>query len=149
MALSNPMSAMLPAYRDVMLQRRDILVQQEVSSYLLRHAEFDIAEGDYMRNTMLARLKAHVYGMPKEYEKVIVERFRYPTWKDHLMAELPEGSFRRRFLERFWFKPSASQLTHEIHLKAEAMFPECEMEFPDQLGRVVFGVYDATDTILS
>lgn len=78
------------------------------------------------------------------YEETVwfTEQPVYRTWKQHLVASLPVGSFRRRFLERFWEidEPNGTRIVHEVTQTRRALFPGNRTEYPKDLGRVQYVV---------
>lgn len=100
---------------------------------------------DHMTQRLLVQLRASVLE-DRTYHDEKVLRFTeqpvYRTWRQHLVASLPVGSFRRRFLERFWEidEPNGTRIVHEVTLIKRALFPGDTMQYPDHLGQVQYVV---------
>lgn len=100
---------------------------------------------DEMTQNLVLSLRASVLE-DRTYHDEKVLRFAeqpvYRTWRQHLVASLPVGSFRRRILERFWEidEPNGTKIVHEVTLIKRALFPGSRMEYPDHLGQVQYVV---------
>lgn len=100
---------------------------------------------DEMAHNLVLQLRASVLE-DRTYHDEKTLRFTeqpvYRTWRQHLVASLPVGSFRRRFLERFWEidEPNGTRIVHEVTLIKRALFPGNRMEYPKELGQIQYVV---------
>jgi hypothetical protein len=100
---------------------------------------------DRMTQRMLITMQAQVLEDRRHHVEGtmrFVEQPVYRTWRQHLVASLPEGSFRRRFLERLWEidEPNGTRIVHEVTHVRRALFPGNRMEYPPELGPVQYVV---------
>ena len=133
------------AFRRLVLHKIKLRSHQAISPYVLRNADAQMIM-DHVARQMVAQLDSHVLAESKTQTHTIVEQPVYPSWKHHLLASLPETSFRRRFLERFWDledEPLAKRITHQVTANAHRAFPENTQQYPKDLGcPVEFAVID-------
>ncbi len=102
---------------------------QAYSRLLMHRADFDMIH-DVIRDQMVERMSVEILTekvAEDAYE--IVERPHYPTWRHQLVASLPLGSFRRRFLAYFWDDvnyedPSGRIVKHTVKVHRWIEHPE-------------------------
>lgn len=108
---------------------------------LMPDARFHV---DHMGNRLIVELRASVLE-DRRYHHEETVRFEeqpvYRSWKQHLVASLPDG-FRRRFLMTWWNidEPDGTKIVHEITQTRRALFPGNRMEYPEHLGSVQYVV---------
>lgn len=130
-------------YETLILEPLMLGVRQALSRQML--SGIHVVKGEVIMEHILDQivfsLRAHVWADPRrDYKKT--HKFTYmaahPSWKHHLMASLPEGSFRRRWCHYFWeipFDYANTRVTETIEVHVPTIFPENTMQYPDHLGR--------------
>src|SRR4051812_46268107 len=89
------------AFTEILLRKIRLRVSGALSPYVLREARPEIVM-DRMSDQLIVSLDPHVMGQEETKTYRIVEESIYPTWKHHLIASLPERSWRRRYLTNFF-----------------------------------------------
>jgi hypothetical protein len=131
------------------LERLQIGVTQAVGRELpgLRIDSLEASDTlGFLKNQLVMMLRAHVWSDPdRHHNKVhkVTYTQAHPTWKHHLVASLPEGSFVRGFFHYFWdipFDYANTRVTEKIEVDVRTIFPENTMHYPEHLGRVHYPV---------
>lgn len=101
---------------------------------------------DMMVDQIVLKISATVWSDPAKSHTetvTITERNAHPSWKHAKIAELPEGSFRRRFWGNLYeIDPDYKTTTieHKLTVHVPAVFPENTMQYPEHLGRVSYPI---------
>lgn len=129
-------------FSQIVLDRIKLGAVSRISPAILAHTKVEMAL-EHETGAMLLRLNSEILGKQRNAgEYVLIEDWEYDSWRDHLIASLPEGSFRRRWCQ-FFFKideVGMKRATHRISVNAAALFPELDVQYPDNFGKVVFPV---------
>jgi hypothetical protein len=132
------------------LERLQVAVNTAISNQMLHGIKVGSVESSRMlemlADRMVYQLRAYVWTDP-EKSRTETHTFTYtkahPSWRHALVASLPEGSFRRRFLHFFWdipFDYQNTRVTETVEVFIPAVLPEMQMDYPKQFGRIHFPV---------
>lgn len=128
------------------LERIRLGVTVAISNQLLHGVRIDSIDANHelgsLRDRLVMRIRAHVWSDPeRDYHKTHTFTYAkaHPTWKHHLVASLPEGSFRRGWCHYFWgipFDYANTLVTEKVEVHVPSIFPENTYHYPEHLGRV-------------
>lgn len=136
----------MQSFETKVLHRLELGMRQAITRELMGvHIDKVDQMVDMMVNQMVYQVRAHVWSDPdQEHQKTYKIKTDpvFKSWKHHLIASLPEGSGRRRFLQLLWDIEDAApvQATHTVTVKVPAVFPENRMRYPDDLGSVHYPI---------
>ena len=135
-------------YREKTLEAIRLAVITRLNNQLLhgvQRVEMD-SMVDLMVDQTVMKLEAVVWSDPSQShteEVALSVPSGHPTWKHQLVANLPENSFRRRWMCFFYGIPldyKAAKITKTFKVHVPAVLPELQRELPPDFGRYHFPI---------